>query len=293
MEDDPQDEQLLRQALDEIEENYEWGNWRRSSIVQVQQLSEAVDCLQRDWFDAVLLNLSLPDSPALLDSFLEANAYARGAAIVILADEEDENLAHRLLREGAQDVLTKSELECKLLARCLRYSIERQRLTSALRTAPFVDHLTGTLTRQGFLTIAGYYARLRHSRQPQLMASLEIAQISEKTQEEREAAHLVLIRAAEALRDSFESPALIGRVGPCRFGLITSGLAKTTVEALLNQAAAGIESAAISTGRSWATVRFAATELDGEGSLEELLGENSEEFAARCRRPLKTVMLAD
>ncbi len=40
----------------------------------------------------------------------------------------DEDLANRLLRDGAQDVLVKAELECAPLARAIRYAIERQRL---------------------------------------------------------------------------------------------------------------------------------------------------------------------
>ena len=55
--------------------------------------AEVLACLRRQAFDVILLNLSLPDSPILLDSFLETNAASKGAPIVVLADEEDENLA--------------------------------------------------------------------------------------------------------------------------------------------------------------------------------------------------------
>ncbi len=294
VEDDLQDEQLLSEALIEIEENRQWCNWRTSNIVHVEQLADALDCLSRDWFDVVLLNLSLPDSPALLDSFLEASAHARGAPIVVLADQEDEHLANRLLREGAQDVVLKSELECSSLAHSLRYAVERQRRTTHLRALPFVDELTGTLTRQGFLTIAHHYVQLsRHDRKTLLMASVDIAGVPKKTQDDREARELLLIRAAEALRGVFEAPALLGRVNTCRFGLITVGLSGTTVAALLNRVATGIEDAAASAGRPPATVRYSVAELDSDTSPEELLGEDSDEFAARTHRPVKTVMLAD
>jgi DNA-binding NarL/FixJ family response regulator len=133
VEDDLEDEQLLCEALIEIEENRQWCNWRTSSIVHVEQLADAVDCLRRDWFDVVLLNLSLPDSPALLDSFLEASV--QGTPIVVLIDQEDENLANRLLRAGAQDVVLKSKLECDSLAHSLRYAVERQRRTNALQSS--------------------------------------------------------------------------------------------------------------------------------------------------------------
>ena len=294
VEDDLEDEHLLCEALLEIEENRQWCNWRTSSVVHVEQLADALDCLRSDWFDVVLLNLSLPDSPALLDSFLEANAYSHGTPIVVLADEEDENLANRLIREGAQDVVLKSELECSSLAHSLRYAVERQRHTTNLRSSPFVDELTGTLTRQGFLTIADHYVQLsRHTRKTLLMASVDIVGVPKNSQDDSEARELLLIRAAEALRRVFEAPSLLGRVNTCRFGVIAVGLAGTTVEALLNRVAAGIEDAAASGGRATATVRYSVAELHFDSSPAELLGEDGDDFAARTHRQLKTVMLAD
>ncbi len=137
VEDSLEDEELLCDALLEIEENRLWSNWQSSSIVPADRLSDALDCLRHDTFDAILLNLSLPDSPALLDSFQDVTAAAEGAPVLVLADEPDENLANRLLRDGAQDVLVKSEIECAPLARAIRYAIERQRRTKAQRVAAF------------------------------------------------------------------------------------------------------------------------------------------------------------
>lgn len=127
VEDDLEDEQLLGEAFIEIQENSQWCNWRSASIVQVGDRADAIDCLRRYTFDIILLNLSLPDSPTLLDSFVGVHSNAPSVPIVVLADQADENLAHRLLREGAQDVLVKPELECQLLARSIRYAVERQR----------------------------------------------------------------------------------------------------------------------------------------------------------------------
>ena len=149
-------------------------------------------------FDAILLNLSLPDSPALLDSFVDVSACAAGTPILILADEPDENLANRLLREGAQDVLVKSDLECAPLARAIRYAIERQRQAKALQASAFVDRLTGVLTREAFLAAAAY------RRSQELLGMLEIPA-------DRETLDPLLIQAAETLREIFEVPALLGR----------------------------------------------------------------------------------
>jgi DNA-binding response OmpR family regulator len=294
VEDDLEDEQLLSEALIEIEENRQWCNWRTASVVHVEQLADALDCLRDDWFDAVLLNLTLPDSPVLLDSFRQVKACARAAPIIVLADREDENLANWLIREGAQDVLLKSELECAPLARSLRYAIERQRRATMIESSPFADQRTGALTGPGFFTIASQSIELsRLSRVPLLMASVEISESSEETLEDREARELLLLRAVEALGAVFKPPALIGRLGRSRFGLMTAGLTETTLEALLNRAVLAIEDSDRSDGRPSATVRFSVAPMDPSVSLEEALGRDGNEFAARTHRRAKTVMLAD
>jgi PleD family two-component response regulator len=293
VEDDLEDEELLCQALIEIEENRQWCNWRTASIVHVQQLSDALDCLRREWFDAILLNLSLPDSPALLDSFLEVNSSARGTPIVVLADQDDENLANRLLREGAQDVFLKPELECAPLARSIRYAIERQRTSKALRCSPFFDDLTGTLTRQGFLTIAQHYRRLApHGDANLILAIIQFEDFQARTAEDRDLRELLLIRAGEVLRAMIPEPAVIGRLERWRFGLMTAGITGDRVVELLNQVVAQLEDAARNGPRQIATICFSSFELQPEDNIEELLDNYGPE-----RLPLpagsETVMLAD
>jgi PleD family two-component response regulator len=270
VEDDLEDEQLVCEALIEIEEQWQWCNWRSSSIVQVERLADAVDCLRKQTFDIILLNLSLPDSPILLDSFLETNAAARGAPIVVLADEEDDNLANWLLREGAQDVLLKSELDCAPLARSLRFAIERQRKIETLRASPFLDDLTGALTSQAFLTIAEHSVQLsRQTRSALLAGSLEISGLAEQTQDEREVRELVLIRAAEVLRQTFEAPALLGRLALSSFGLLLAGISESRANILMHQAVLEIEDAAHSQGQADAIGRFSLREIDSDTSVEE------------------------
>jgi PleD family two-component response regulator len=289
VEDDLEDEQLLCEAFIEIEETWQWCNWHSSSIIQVERLADALDCLRRQTFDIILLNLSLPDSPTLLDSFLATNAAARGAPIVVLVDEQDENLANWLLREGAQDVLLKPELECVPLARSLRYAIERQRKIETLRASPFLDELTGVLTSQAFFTMAGHSVQLSaHNRSVLLAASVEILELSEKTQDDREIRELVFIRAAELLQQTFQAPALVGRLAQCRFGLILAGMTESSAENLLHRAALEIEEAAHSQGQPNATVRFSiqAVDLDTEVEQQFVIGLGT-------RQRAKAAILAD
>lgn len=291
VEDDLEDAELLCEALIEIEERQMWGSWRTASIVQVEQLSDALDCLRRDWFDVILLNLSLPDSPVLLNGFVEVSAAARGTPVVVLADEEDENLANRLLREGAQDVFLKSEMECGPLARCLRYSIERQRRTKALRCSPFVDDLTGTMNRTGFLTIAEHYRHLsEHTGTHLTLAVIEIRDFHERTVEDRDVRELLLIRAGEVLRGGFPEPTVIGRLDRWQFGLITAGVSEAGLTNLLARAAAQIEDAATHGLRQMASVHFSSWQLGAKDNIEEFLKCTDDCGSAS---EFETVMLAD
>lgn len=294
VEDDLDDQLLLAEALLEIEDNRQWCNWNSASVLHVGLLADALDSLQHDCFDAILLNLSLPDNPVLLDSFYQVNACARTAPIIVLADVDDENLANRLLREGAQDVLQKSELDCAMLARSLRYAVERQLRTTMLGSSPLTDSLTGILSTAGFYTIATHSFELsRLTRLPLLMASAEISEPLHDTPEDREARELLLLRAAETLTAAFQPPALIGRLGRSRFGLLTAALTETTLEALLNRAALAIETAARSGGGPSVTVRFSVWPVNPDASLDQLLGEINSGLAHSTHRRAKTVMLAD
>ena len=113
-------------------------------------------------------------------------------------------LANRLLREGAQDVVVKAELECAPLARAIRYAIERQRRVSAAQVSAIVDPLTGVLTRAAFLKVAACYGPLES------LALVEVAA-------DRETLDPVLIEMAEELRNVFKKPAIVGRWDSCRF----------------------------------------------------------------------------
>jgi len=284
VEDDLEDEQLLCEALIEIEENRQWCNWRGASIVQVDQLADALDCLRQQQFDAVLLNLSLPDSPVLLDTFVEANACAQGAPIIVLADEEDENLANRLVRSGAEDVLLKSELECSLLARSIRYAVERRRRNL---TDPA---LTGALNRPGFGFVAPHFLPLAFSSHIEThLGILDIGDLPAATSEDREARELFLMRAADVLQDTLPPPALIGRLEKCSFALILAGMGSRDAEALVARAAGEIED--ILQSLVAATVSFSVHQLADVESLETMLNDGHDERESPWSG--KTVMLAD
>ncbi|MEH2297334.1 hybrid sensor histidine kinase/response regulator [Nostoc sp.] len=102
------------------------------NLIPVERLSEALNQLANEIFDAILLDLSLPDSQGL-ETFVIAHHQAKATPIIVLTGLDDETLAIRAMQQGAQDYLVKGQVTGDLLVRSMRYAIERQRADNALR----------------------------------------------------------------------------------------------------------------------------------------------------------------
>lgn len=127
VEDSANDAFLLEQALNEVV-------FIRFNLTWVEQLSQAVECLQRQLFDIILLDLNLPDSEGV-DTLLQMRDRAASVPVVVFTGLQDASLGVRLIQEGAQDYLVKGELRGDILARSIHYAIERHRIEEELKQA--------------------------------------------------------------------------------------------------------------------------------------------------------------
>jgi two-component system cell cycle sensor histidine kinase/response regulator CckA len=98
----------------------------------VTRLAEALQLLRAIQFDVILLDLNLEDS-AGYETFSRILPNAAKAAILVLSGSDDEELAIRTVREGAQDYLVKGSFDGRLLLRAIRYAFERKQSEEALR----------------------------------------------------------------------------------------------------------------------------------------------------------------
>jgi PAS domain S-box-containing protein len=126
IEDNPGDIRLLQEYLKEGSA----AGWFQ--ITQAGRLSMGLERLAEARFDAVLLDLSLPDSQGL-DTLVRLHGAEKDVPIVVLTGIEDEALGVKLVQAGAQDYLVKGSVTGPLLVRSLRYAAERQRAEGALR----------------------------------------------------------------------------------------------------------------------------------------------------------------
>jgi PAS domain S-box-containing protein len=95
-------------------------------LESVSRLTDGLNRLSEGGVTLVLLDLTLPDSDGMA-TFLEAYRRAPDTPIIVMTGREDETLALKALREGAQDYILKSELQPRTLVRAIHYGIERKR----------------------------------------------------------------------------------------------------------------------------------------------------------------------
>jgi diguanylate cyclase (GGDEF)-like protein len=184
-------------------------------------LAEAMEALSREKFDAILLELSLPDSSGM-NTFKTIRAAAPSSPVVILTYLDDELLALQAVREGAQDYLLKSEFDTKSLRRVLLYSIERHRMQMRLFSLSVMDDLTGLYNRRGFMILAEQQMRLAsRSRKGLLffMSDLDGLKAINDGHGHRQG-DLALQKTAELLRQTFRKSDILARLGGDEFAAL-------------------------------------------------------------------------
>ena len=117
IEDNTADARLLREILAEAEQI-------EFRLTVANSLAEGTANLKRGEFDIVLLDLNLPDSQGL-DSVSQLLAEHARTPVVVLTGTESDELGLLAVAAGAQDFLTKDQLNRASAVRTIRFAIER------------------------------------------------------------------------------------------------------------------------------------------------------------------------
>lgn len=125
VEDNPGDARLLQEILADVTS-------AEFELTQIDRLEAALQWLNANNCDIILLDLSLPDSHGL-ETIVRTCTQAPTIPIIVLTGLDDETLAISAMQEGAQDYLVKGQVNSNMLARSMRYAIERKRAEQALK----------------------------------------------------------------------------------------------------------------------------------------------------------------
>ena len=124
VEDNAGDALLLRRMFRE-------EGFRGMEVVHVERMSEAESCLATAAIDIVLLDLGLPDAHGL-EALRRARVASPHMPLVVLSGLDDDSVALQAMQEGAQDYLTKGQIEPRELLRAMRYAVERKTIEETL-----------------------------------------------------------------------------------------------------------------------------------------------------------------
>lgn len=101
------------------------------TLVVRETLARAREELRHNTFDAVLLDLNLPDSSGL--DTLHGILDACDLPTVVITGNDDRNIAAAAILAGADEYLVKGPLDAKVLGQTLAHTVERHRFRSRLK----------------------------------------------------------------------------------------------------------------------------------------------------------------
>ena len=143
-------------------------------------LLAALDLMVHNVFDVALVDLSLPDSQGL-ETFLTIQRHAPELPIIVVTSLDDEAIALKAVRSGAQDFLAKGSLTRDTLVRALNYAIARSRNppepATRVQDKATVVGLLGSSGGVGTTTLACHWALELHRQTSQkvLLIDLEVS----------------------------------------------------------------------------------------------------------------------
>lgn len=220
VDDDPDEVEILRHALRAHSRDAEF------EVIEAHSLAEAFQILERRKVQLTLLDLNLPDSQGF-STFEKFQDRHFEQPVVVVTGHEDEDLALRAIRMGAQDYIVKGLYRPELTARAVRFAIERHRIMASHLGRSMEDELTGLYNRRGFHDYATKQLRLSVRDEKDLVL-LYIDLDNMKLVNDsfgHEGGDAMLKDTAEILKLSLRETDLISRLGGDEFVALALGAA--------------------------------------------------------------------
>lgn len=194
-------------------------------IENARSLESGLQLLIKNGIDIILLDLNLPDSKGM-ETFLKINKAAPDIPVIIMSVIYDDALAIEAVRKGAQDYLFKKETSPEVLARTIRFAMERHRLrreltkaNSRLERLAMIDPITELFNRRGLQEILSHELQRAQKKNANLLALLVDLDDFKKINNAlgHTVGDVVLKEVAAKLKASLRPTDYVGRVGGDEF----------------------------------------------------------------------------
>jgi PAS domain S-box-containing protein len=157
IEDDPDDAFILRQALADVQNHH-------FEVTHSLLLMGGLEQLARNTFDVILLDMVIPDSWGS-EGLQAVRAKAPRVPVIVLSGLDDEEFAFKAVKLGAQDYLVKGKSSPDIMAKIIRYSIERHHIEEAFRISEerFRNAFDYAAIGMGLVSNDGHWLKGNHS----------------------------------------------------------------------------------------------------------------------------------
>ncbi|MFQ5603100.1 MAG: putative bifunctional diguanylate cyclase/phosphodiesterase [bacterium] len=122
-----------RRAVKTVQKILLDGQPSRFELLHSERLSDALQRLQDNDIELILLDLSVSDVEGIV-SFRKLQKQAARLPIIVLVSAEDQDFARAVVQEGAQDYFVKGQMNHKLLSSFLLHSVAQNKLVKELQT---------------------------------------------------------------------------------------------------------------------------------------------------------------
>lgn len=245
-------------------------------IIHADRLSTGLRYLAEKSFKVVLSDLVLPDS-AGFDSFAILYEHAVNTPIIILTSLQDEQLAIRTVRAGAQDYLIKGQFRPPSLMRAIYYAIERHKTKVRFQRISLIDDLTELYNRRGFFMLAQQQLNLAdraHQELAFILADLDNMKFINDSFGHAEGDR-ALQSIARILRTSLRSTDIISRLDGDEFTIVAPGASEHGSLAILKRLHENIDLYNRNNGRYQLSLSAGSAQYDyrENPTLEDLIAE--------------------
>ena len=191
------------------------------------------------------------------------------------------------------DVIGRRRVDSHLLNRSIRYSIERQRKISKLRSLYLMDDLTSLLNRRGFFTLALQQLKMASRMRGDmflLFVDLDNLKGINDTHGHKEG-DLALVDVAKILKKTFRESDIIARIGGDEFAVLGVETSRTSVDAFISRLEKNVESRNSKSKQPYKlslSIGLALHDRNSPSSIDELLSQADKQMYAQKRKKQKT-----
>ena len=199
-------------------------------LSRARGIKEALEVLEGDEFDLILLDHILPDGN-VLDFLTKMGEKGDEIPVVVITGKGDEMTVSQVIKAGASDYLPKNKVSKESLYRSINNAMEKSRLKREVKMAhkkmagmSTRDDLTGLCNRRHFMeTLEGEVARDRTCQSSLILCVVNLDDLkSVNDTYGHSAGDMIIVDVTKMLTECFRASDLICRYGGDEFAVIFS-----------------------------------------------------------------------